>query len=53
MRCTLESDINSCPHFQKENSLCKYKEKCSYQFVPIEKEPYVRKERWYEKFYKK
>jgi len=38
--------------FSKKKTAYANTKKMSYQFVPIEKEPYVRKERWYEKYKK-
>lgn len=53
MQCGLSIEINHCPYFDKTKTECHYKEKCSYQERPEKNMPYVRKERWYEKYYRK
>lgn len=54
MKCKLEVEANECPFCDKDKMECKNKRSCSFQesgVVP-EKEKYIRKERWYEKYYK-
>lgn len=51
----MAEDINSCSHFDKQNHRCKDNvEGCgmfnNYYLSPTSK--YVRKPRWYEKYYK-
>lgn len=55
MKCTLVTDINKCQYFNKETQECNNDEKCSFQRKDEEKNVtgYVRKERWYEKYYRK
>ena len=55
MKCELSLDINSCPFFNITNRECKNNDKCSFQECGEEKskEKYTRKERWYEKYYRK
>lgn len=55
VRCTLAEDINECEHYDREKKLCKYTTRCSFQEHDTDmpcKAP-KRKERWYEKYYKK
>ena len=52
--CLLEKDINSCPYYDIASRMCKDNDvKCGmfnkYYINP--KNPYVRKPRWYEKYY--
>lgn len=52
--CTLEEDINSCPYYDKESSECRNNDPCSFSIQSGEEtSKYVRKERWYEKYYDK
>ena len=55
MKCTLQHDINNCPFFVSETEECKRNEKCSFQEQKEANKPnaYVRKERWYEEYYKR
>ena len=55
MKCELSLDINTCPFFDITNRGCKNNDKCSFQECGEEKskEKYTRKERWYEKYYRK
>lgn len=48
--CELEKELNKCPYY--ENGHCKKEGICSFQ-KKIEKKEYIRKERWYEKYYKR
>lgn len=50
--CTLDSGINDCPFFRKENNNCTNKRKCSFQKSDTAQTEYKREERWYEKYYK-
>lgn len=50
MICKLDKDINKCPYYS--NGKCSYDKKCSFQ-ITKDAAQYVRKERWYEKYYKK
>ena len=53
---TLSADINNCPFCDKDSMLCKNENKCAFKQEKIEDnispDGYVRKERWYEKYYK-
>lgn len=52
IKCTLEKDINKCPHYNPETEECNRQEPCS--FGQTREQPtFVRKERWYEKYYDK
>ena len=55
MKCTLPANINECPFFTVESCECKRDTKCSFQETEqvLKTNSYVRKERWYEKYYKK
>ncbi len=54
MKCSLAEDINNCPFCDKRTVSCNNEKHCTYQYEEHkEKNPYVRKERWYEKYYKK
>lgn len=55
MKCTLEHDVNKCPFFIPEPGECKNENACSFQEKEnvIKPNTYVRKERWYEEYYKK
>ena len=53
MKCDLDKDINECPFFVRDTEECKSNNKCSYQGNAEQSTKYVRKERWYEKYYKK
>ena len=52
-KCELDKDINNCPYYKEE--ICMNENKCSFQKEEIveAKNPYVRKERWYEQYYRK
>lgn len=54
--CDLQEEFNSCPHFHEDKRCTAIDTKCSFRRGTKEKEviknPYVRKERWYEKYYK-
>lgn len=55
MKCLLDKDINKCPYFLLTEEECISKTKCSYQ-EKIDPETdcgYIRKERWYEKYYRR
>lgn len=58
-KCKLDKSVNKCEFFEK-NCRCNNANKCSFQEVEPEdvedatvgNNGYVRKERWYEKYYK-
>lgn len=54
MECLLDTDVNKCPHYNSKVKKCLYAGQCSFQKTVIEqqKRKYIRKERWYEKYYK-
>lgn len=58
MRCMLSKDINNCPFYNSEEALCTNENSsCSFRVTDdkgqsIIKNHYVRKPRWYEKYYK-
>lgn len=54
-KCGLLENANKCEFYNKENKTCLNSEKCSYQDFDadsINPNRYIRKERWYEKYYK-
>lgn len=55
--CTLDYEINKCPYFNKNDFSCNNEKSCSYKNVDLNRDKrqntYIRKERWYEKYYKK
>lgn len=55
MKCSLDKDINKCPYFLQAEEECISKTKCSFKekIDPKTGNEYIRKERWYEKYYKK
>lgn len=55
VKCTLAKDINKCPFCNKEIMECTKSDiKCGFrrEDEPVGNSDYVRKERWYEKYYK-
>lgn len=54
--CLLPEDINNCPFFNKEKMECTNTDtKCTFRKESDENivnNQYIRKERWYEKYYK-
>lgn len=54
MKCALSKEVNSCPFCNKEDMLCKNDKRCAFQDDGTDNKEnrYVRKERWYEKYYK-
>jgi hypothetical protein len=52
--CELPKEVNQCPHYT-EDGYCNNENKCSFQKEDVKevKNQYVRKERWYEQYYKK
>lgn len=55
MLCTLEEDINRCAQYDRENGICRTNNtKCAFCKENVSDSPsgYVRKPRWYEKYYK-
>lgn len=54
-KCTLSPEINKCEYFDSENGICKREIKCSMweDGEETKQSAYIRKERWYEKYYKK
>ena len=55
MKCNLAEDINQCPFYHREDKKCSKDGKCSFQLVEEKKSTnsYIRKERWYEKYYRR
>ena len=53
MKCELEAEINNCPFYIKSTHLCANENPCSFQEKKDTQKEYIRKERWYEKYYKK
>lgn len=51
MKCTIPEEINQCPFFVKEESVCRNDKKCSMQ--EFSWEPKARSEKWFEKYYKR
>ena len=54
MKCLLDKDINKCQYFLIIEQKCISKSKCSLQEKIDSKTDngYIRKERWYENYYK-
>ena len=63
-KCNLDAPVNKCEFFGR-NLICNNSNKCSFQEVDpedveeiivkkngVKKNGYIRKERWYEKYYK-
>lgn len=54
--CELDLEFNKCPHFGEDKRCMVNDIKCSFRSgneeKPVIRNPYVRKERWYEKYYK-
>ena len=48
--CELEKELNNCPYYKE--GFCTKDGTCSFQ-KKVEKKEYIRKERWYEKYYRK
>lgn len=55
MKCSLDKDINKCPYFLLVEQECTSKSTCSFQEKSNSeiKCGYIRKKRWYEKYYEK
>lgn len=55
--CTLDKDINRCPHYRSDDLSCANEKPCSFGQIGGDETKisgeYVREERWYEKYYKK
>lgn len=53
--CALEEDINNCPYLSADKQQCTAENtKCGFRIeAGTRREPYVRKERWYEKYMKR
>ena len=52
--CSLPPEINSCPYYAKTGECKNEMEGCSFRKEKGEnRNQYVRKERWYEKYYRK
>lgn len=56
MKCTLSIEVNTCPFCDKDKMECNNEKSCAFQERKDNaiktKEGYVRKERWYEKYYR-
>lgn len=51
-KCTLDKEINTCPFFDTPTENCNNLENCSMQQKEeTKKHEYIRKPRWYEKYY--
>lgn len=54
--CELDLEFNKCPYIQEDKRCMATNTKCSFRSgteeKPVIKNPYIRKERWYEKYYK-
>ena len=52
--CTLDRNLNNCPHFDGNNHCTNPETKCGMLRIQDNtKKNYIRKERWYEKYYKR
>ena len=53
LKCELDKDINNCPYYKE--GICTNENMCSFQKKEIvePKNPYARKERWYEQYYRR
>lgn len=55
VNCFLEGDINTCPHYDRVNCMCRDNVRECGMFNKNYMNPkneYVRKPRWYEKYYR-
>ena len=50
--CTLSKNLNNCPHFDGEQHCTSPATTCGMLRIQEEEAKYVRKDRWYEKYYK-
>ena len=50
MKCNLSADINSCPFYDRKIEGCSNERSCSFQYEDKIVQPYIRGERWYEKY---
>lgn len=52
-KCELDKELNKCPYYN--DGFCKNEDKCSFQKRENTevRHSYVRKERWYEQYYKR
>lgn len=52
-KCELDKDINKCPYYKE--GICTNESRCSFQKKGVveTKNTHVRKERWYEQYYRK
>lgn len=58
MRCNLAKEVNTCQFCDLENMICNNAEannQCAFKLSEeeVETNKYIRKERWYEKYYRK
>lgn len=55
MKCSLKKDVNNCPFYLVDTLGCENSKKCSFQENEEQevKREFVRKPRWYERYYKK
>ena len=50
----LPTEINNCQYYDKKNRMCSNPNKCNFQETDSKNNVgYVRKERWYEQYYRK
>ena len=52
-KCELPTKINNCQYYDKKNRMCSNPNKCNFQETDSKNDSYVRKERWYEQYYRK
>ena len=55
VKCVFAPDINKCPHYISDKEGCKNpKRGCSFfrDFEQKKETPYVKEEKWFEKYYK-
>jgi len=56
MICSLDIEINSCPHLSDDGRTCNSdNSSCTFrkESEAVESTKYIRKQRWYDKYYKK
>lgn len=51
--CTLNKDLNQCPHFDGEQHCNLPENPCGMLRIQNNLKKYIREVRWYEKYYKK
>lgn len=50
--CRLDPELHSCPYFNRGTLGCSNENRCCFRDEIKKKEPVLKKERWYEKYYR-